>query len=391
MKKILFILIPFLLIFGLGVGSYYYINNKIYIPTPQNFFTSEKEKNDAKYDEEHGIINVLLIGVDSRSKYEDARTDSMILATLDLNNKKIKLTSFMRDMYVPIPNHGLNRINSAFFFGGPELLIKTINQDFNLNIQYYVSIDFKAFQNVVDTLGGIDIEIKDYEVEQLNYYIKEANWNNPIYIKGAGYQHLNGQQVLSYCRIRKVGNGDYERTERQRKVLSLLAEKAKNMGILKFPELFSSILPNIKTNIPTSKLMSFAYSTLKMGNTSIESIRIPVDGTFESMIVNGMDVLVPDLEKNIKYLDRFIFSIGTADSSNMPVYMINNFHLEDEPVDKRGKNKNIIKIEIPADAIRNNSENTQEVGNYDQNEEDNNQYPNIDELNENIENAPATP
>ncbi|SKA85278.1 transcriptional attenuator, LytR family [Caloramator quimbayensis] len=386
--KFLYILIPILFLVGIGAGAFFYVNNKIYVPTPQNFFTSEKEKNDAKYEEEHGIINVLLIGVDSRGKYEDARTDSMILATLDLNNKKIKLTSFMRDMYVPIPNHGLNRINSAFFLGGPELLIKTINQDFNLNIQYYASVDFKAFQSLVDTLGGIDVEIKDYEVEQINYYIKEANWNNPIYIKGPGYQHLNGQQALSYCRIRKVGNGDYERTERQRKALSLLAEKAKKMGIIKLPELFSALLPYVKTNIPASKIMSFAYSAFKMGNAPIESARIPADGTFENMIVNGMDVLVPDLSKNIKYLDRFIFTSGAGDSSNMPVYMLNNFHLEDEPIDKRGKNKKIIKIEIPKEAIGNKVD--EDIDNVDNVQIDNNNpYPSND--NDNSENVPVTP
>lgn len=115
-KKIL-LLVCILIILSIGGGIYYthYNINKMYVPDKEDFFISEQDKSEAKYDEEHGIINVLLIGVDSRNRYEDARTDSIILATLDLNNKKIKLTSFMRDMYVPIPNHESNRINAAFF------------------------------------------------------------------------------------------------------------------------------------------------------------------------------------------------------------------------------------------------------------------------------------
>lgn len=349
MKKLLFIIIPLLIVGGIGFGTFYYVNKKIYVPTPDNFFESEEEKKEAKYNEEKGIINVLLIGVDSRGKYEDARTDSIILATLDTNNKKIKLVSFMRDMYVPIPGHGQNRINSAFFLGGPELLIKTINQDFNLNVQYYVSIDFKAFQSLVDKLGGVDVEIKDYEVKEINYYIKEANWNNPIYLEGPGFQHLNGQQALSYCRIRKVGNGDYERTERQRKILSLLADKVRKVGIVKLPDVFTSILPYVKTNIPATKLMNMAYTAYKIGSSPIQSLRVPADGMFENMVVSGMDVLVPDIEKNVNLLDKFIFSNGGTVSTNMPIYMINNFHADDKAVDKRGEKKNYVKIIIPVE------------------------------------------
>ncbi len=112
--KLLYFIIPLILLVGLGVGTYFYINGQIYVPTQEDFFTNPEDKEAAKFDEEQGIINILLIGLDGRDNMEDSRTDSIILAILDTNNKKIKLTSFMRDMYVPIPGYKDNRINTAY-------------------------------------------------------------------------------------------------------------------------------------------------------------------------------------------------------------------------------------------------------------------------------------
>lgn len=345
--KILFIIIPLLLIIGTFVFSYSYVNNKIYVPNANNFFGSKEEQDAANYDEEQGIINIMLIGLDGRNNDQDARTDSIILATLDTNNKRVKLTSFMRDMYVPIPGHKGNRINAAYFFGGPELLMKTMNEDFGLNIQYYVSIDFKAFQQLVDKMGGIDIEVKDYEVKEINKYIKEVNGANSTLLEGAGYQHLNGQQALSYSRIRHVGNNDFERTERQRRVLGVLINKARKVSVLKLPDLFNSVLPYIKTNIPATKLMNIGYTIYKFGSINVDNLRIPADGMFEGMNVAGASVLVPDLQRNADELNRFIFSDGGSIASSMPVYMVNNYHMGDKAVDKRGQKKPIPTIEIP--------------------------------------------
>lgn len=347
-KKLLFIIVPLLLIAGTVFGAYYYVNSKIYVPTePNGIFDSKEEKKEAEIEEEKGTINVLLVGLDGRDKDEGSRTDSIILATADTNNKRIKLTSFMRDMYVPIPGHGQNRINSAYAIGGSDLLTKTINQDFGLGIQYYMSIDFRAFQQLVEQVGGIDLEVKDHEVKEINKFIQEVNGKDSTLLKGPGYQHLNGQQALSYSRIRKVGRDDYERTERQRRVISLLIEKARKTSPLKFPQMVSTLLPYIKTNIPTTKLMSMAYTVYKFGNTPIETMRLPADGAFESMDVNGMSVLVPNMQKNADLLSKFLFSSGGSYASNMPAYMANDFHSKDLPVDKRGQKKPGVKVELP--------------------------------------------
>jgi len=152
---------------------------------------------------------------------------------------------------------------------------------------------------------------------------------------------------LSYCRIRKVGNNDYERTERQRKVIGLLIDKARKTSIIKIPELFTTLLPYIKTNIPTSKLMNLGYTVFKFGSTKVESLRIPADGMYDSMVIDGADVLVPNIERSVLLLDKFIFSTGSVDESNMPAYMVNNYHLKDIAIDKRGKKKNYVKIITP--------------------------------------------
>lgn len=352
MKKILaVVLIAVTVMAGIALGSFYYINKKIYVPSPKDFLKhNDGQGANFNYNEEKGIFNILLVGLDRRSENDIGRTDSIILANINTEAKTIKLVSFMRDLYVPIPGHGLNRINAAYSLGGPELLLKTLQQDFNIDVQYYVSIDFRAFQDLVDKLGGIDIEVKDYEVKEINKYIKEVNGSKATLLSGPGYQKLNGQQALSYSRIRKVGNGDFERAERQRRVLTILINKARRVSILKMPDLASTIFNYIKTNIPTGKLMNLAFTVYRFGNTPVETIRVPADGMFENMRVKGMAVLVPDLEKNVIYFEKFLSSQGIA-FSNLPSYMANNFHFNDKPIDNRGKVRNIIKIVIPKEDL----------------------------------------
>ncbi|MBZ4664317.1 MAG: LytR family transcriptional regulator [Caloramator sp.] len=362
MKKLKYILIPIIILVGLTLGVFYYINDTIHVPTPKGFFSSKEERQKFEYEEEKGFINILLIGIDAREKGEAARTDSIILATLDTNNKTIKLTSFMRDMYVPIPGYRPHKINAAFTLGGPELLMKTLYEDFQVNVQYYICIDFNAFQDVIDTLGGVEVEVKDYEVAEINKYIKQVNGKNSTLLSGPGYQKLNGQQALSYCRIRKVGNGDYERTERQRKVLGLLIDKVRGVSVFKLPELAKAVLPYIKTNIPTTKLMNIGYTAYKFGNTPVEKARVPFDYTFEETYVNGMSVLIPDFQKNAIMLEKFLYSASGA-LSNTPIYMVNNYHSQDKPIDKRGKKPPVIKLEIPKEEIKNETD-SQDVDDY---------------------------
>ena len=283
--------------------------------------------------EESGIDNIVLFGVDNRTPTDHGRTDSIIIATIDKNMKVIKLTSIMRDLYVKIGDtKSLGRINGSYATGGPALALKTLNNNFGLNVKYYAVIDFNAFQDLVDELGGIDVEVKDYEVKEINYYIKSVNWSNPIFIKGAGFQHLNGQQTLSFARIRKVGNGDYERTERQRLVLKSLSEKSKQTNIVKFPQLLTTLVSYVQTNVPLSKIFSLGIIAYRFNN-NIESIRIPVDGYYEGQNVGGASVLVPDISANALFLKDFIYNLGATTSSKpkpkIPNYRTPNIPLKD--------------------------------------------------------------
>lgn len=271
--------------------------------------------NSNSVDDQSGIENIVLFGVDSRSSTDPGRTDSIIIATLNKNTKTIKLTSIMRDLYVQIGNtKSLGRINTAYSKGGPEMTLETLNNNFGLDLHYYAIIDFHAFQDLVDKIGGIDIEVKDYEVTEINKYIDEVNGSKSTLLKGPGLQHLNGQQALSYSRIRHVGNGDFERTERQRTVLKCISGKIKKTNILKLPQLLNILVSYTQTNVPLSKILSLGLTAYKY-NSSIETMRLPVDGYYENQTVNGAAVLVPDISANSQFLKDFINDLNTSTAS----------------------------------------------------------------------------
>ncbi len=148
---------------------------------------------------------------------ERGRSDSIIILSIDYVHNKLKLSSVMRDTYVYVEGHGNTKINHAYAYGGPVLAIKTLNSNFDLNIKDFVAVDFEGFKKIIDILGGVEIEIKDYELPTME----------TVGIYEAGIYNLNGEQALAYSRIRKQGSGDYERTDRQRRVLEALFRKDK--------------------------------------------------------------------------------------------------------------------------------------------------------------------
>ena len=337
MKKIFIILaVTLVVIIGTVIGGLYYIDSKIFVSTKKG--TKQSVTNGVSsfqsiinsVSNQSGVDNIILSGTDARGKETVSRTDSIMMATIDRTNKAVKLTSFMRDMFVPIPGYKKNyKINTAYFLGGPDLLVQTLNQNFNTNAQYYVTIDFSAFKTLVDKFNGVDIDVKPYEIKEMNKYIKEENWHNPDYVNTAGLQHLNGQQVLSYCRIRKVGNNDYERTERQRRVLSLLIQKARKENIFNLPSLLGTMLPYIKTNIPSPQLLAFGISAYKFGGSPVNTLRVPAEGMYSNEIMDGQNVLLPDFQKNSDLLSKFttsneIIQSKTNTNTNTNVSSANN-------------------------------------------------------------------
>lgn len=252
-------------------------------------------------EESDEIINILLIGQDRRSGEGRSRSDTMILVTVNKPAKTLTLTSFMRDMYVPIPGHDDNRINVPYLLGGMNLLDTTIKRNFGVTIDGNVVVDFYGFIDIVDLMGGIDIELTAKEADYMNRNFSwdiddglEDEWNLT-----EGMQHLNGSQALSYARMRKVGNSDYERTERQRRVVSKLIEKAKGLSVAELNLLMQHALPLITTDLEDSQILSYALELFPMlPELEIQTLRIPVDGGYESKMIDGMAVLVPDLWYN---------------------------------------------------------------------------------------------
>lgn len=251
------------------------------------------------------IINILLIGQDRREGEGRARSDAMILCTINKAAKTLTMTSFMRDMYVQIPGYHDNRINASYELGGMKLLDACLEVNFGVQVDGNVEVDFTKFMDIIDMLGGVDMELTSAEASYLN---RRGNWDVDDSTAGqwnlkAGMNHLTGEQALAYSRIRYVGNGDFGRTERQRKVLNVLLEKAKGLSVLELNKLLQKMLPMLTTDMSNAQILGYALDIFPMlGQLEMVTQRVPAEGTYSDAVINGMMVLKVDLEENRKLL-----------------------------------------------------------------------------------------
>lgn len=268
---------------------------------------------------EEGVTNILLIGNDSRENGEDGRSDAMILLSISNRTKKIYMTSLLRDMYVEIPGYKDNRLNAAYSYGGAELLMETIEQNFDIHISRYVLVNFEAFANLVDAVGGVDLELTGKEVEYVNGYLVEYNIllgrpEGTDYFDdlSGGMVHLNGPQALAYCRNRYIGT-DFGRTERQRKVLTEVIHKLPK-GVLTNPKgLIDGLMPNLTTNLTQTECYRLSLMAPKILTYDIIQNSIPIEGTYKDATHRKMSVLEVDFEANKKFLQENLY--GTGDST----------------------------------------------------------------------------
>lgn len=243
--------------------------------------------------EEH-ITNIMLIGQDRRPGEGRQRSDVMILCTINTAKKELTLTSFMRDMYVPIPGYYDDRINACYKLGGMKLLGKCMESNFSVYVDGMLEVDFDGFTDVIDTMGGVDIYLTQSEA---NYMIM-----NGFSVK-AGMNHMNGETALFYARNRSVGNGDFTRTERQRKVISALVDKCKGMSLPQLKKLAEKILPMFTTDLTNREIVAYTSELLPLlKDLKVNTQRIPADGTFKDAWIREMSVLVPDLAANREIL-----------------------------------------------------------------------------------------
>ncbi len=341
-----------------GISCYlillHYINKRNYVPTDENFTildetpsfiedvlnpTSkpagpdtdkseiESYKNDVESradsttdgDEElvSDVINILLVGSDVRPDEDVGRSDTMILVSINKETKRIVATSFLRDTYVKIPiKNEFHKLNAAYAYGGIELLFETLQYNYGVSVDKYVAVDFLSFIDAIDILGGLDVQVYEDELYWFNQYIHASNLlvepperEDSDYVDYAdgSYQHLNGKQALAYARFRYVGNGDFTRTDRQRRVVQNIFDKVKTMDVGTIVKLLDSIIPQITTNLTTDECMELITLLPEISKYEVVSWHIP-DEDFKYMTIDGDDVVAIDFSYYMKKLYNYIYT-----------------------------------------------------------------------------------
>ena len=340
-KKLIFSIITcfFSVIFILAGSAVLFVNARLstyrYVPDEEESTTStvskkpiesveqqenqpvgDAEKIDGLYHDDM-ITNILLLGVDDYQPNDPGRSDSMLMVSLDRRHKKLKLTSFMRDTFVSIPGYNYYKLNTAYFLGGAPLQVKTIEKNFQVDIDRYIIIDFEAFPNIIDALGGITVELSSAEAAEMN---EKAGVTGAV----EGINQLNGKQARYYSRIRNckftdpntgdVYYDDYGRIRRQQLVIDILIENFKNASATQILTLANEIVPYLVSNISPDEMVTLAKDALTYMSYSMESAQVPHnelhygETLYPSYIGGPYSVLIPDtLEDNALYLNRFIY------------------------------------------------------------------------------------
>ncbi|MCC8068307.1 MAG: LCP family protein [Ruminococcus sp.] len=259
------------------------------------------------------VKNVLLIGTDGRSESDSGRSDSMMLLSINGIDRKLTITSFMRDMYVSIPNYGYGKLNSAYSYGGASLLLDTIESNFAIEIDDCIIIDFQSFMSIVDAVGGIDVTISDSELTEINNVLMSEG--NKIagddkmdgLLTDSGDVHLNGKQALTYSRIRYVGDADFDRTQRQRNVIYAIVDRLKTPNVFRVGNFANTMASEISTNMNPISMYGLSLQAPFMLGYEITQQRIPADDTWYYDDIDGQSVIIVDYSANTKFLSETIY------------------------------------------------------------------------------------
>lgn len=263
------------------------------------------------------VTNILLVGEDLRDTVDNTaqsngNTDVIMMISVNTAKGTVTTTSFMRDIYLTIPGYYATRINQAYSMGGIPLLEQTIQDNFSIKIDRYLKVNFYSFIDIVDTMGGLNIKISDEEAigmraplgEQNKYLDKKYGTD---YIKKGGIIHMNGNQALAYARLRKVGRSDWERTQRQRTVIDLIANKTKKLSLTELNSLLNKVLGKISTDLTDAEIAYYLLHASTYLNYERDQIQIPAEGTYTNETIRGADVLCPDFTSNIRTLQKKIY------------------------------------------------------------------------------------
>ena len=251
--------------------------------------------------------NILLLGLDKRHQ-NSQRSDAIIIASIGYG--KLKLTSVLRDTVMSIPGHGSDKLNAAYAYGGPELALKTLNENLKLNLIHYVAVDYAGLIRVVDALGGVDLDITEAEMEKINQTInarrsryEALGYSSPDLAQSGADTHLNGLQALTYARIRKL-DSDFVRTNRQRKLLQALLVRLRGSlwNPVRLVRLARAVLQSVDTDMSPLQLISLGEKALAAGTP--DTLRLPVDGSYTD---DGSSLRVNDMQTNIGQFQTFVY------------------------------------------------------------------------------------
>jgi LCP family protein required for cell wall assembly len=271
------------------------------------------ENNSTPITYDKDVFNILLIGTDDRKDDHVGRSDSIIIISICKKTSKIIATSLLRDIYLNIPGMSQgHRLNAANVAGGPALLLKTIEENFKIHVDKYVTVNFFSFMKIIDQVGGVTIDISDAEMKVANKYIRQLNKLLELPLEDgvlteAGEQNMNGKQALGYARIRYVGNADFERTDRQRSVMTKVFNKIKELSLLQLSDLLNILLPEVTTNLSKGELFTLILSVPVYSTYTLDSWYVPKEGSFSYLTIRGMSVIGIDFQENISALQKKIY------------------------------------------------------------------------------------
>lgn len=315
-KKICIIL-SMLVVIVFTAGNIYALNSYNNLINKNELKVSAEQKNMEinSVEKNNNVSNILLIGSDSGDFNEIGRSDSMMILTIDNKNKSLKLISLARDTLVNIPGHGYEKLTHAYAYGKAELLLETIEKNFKIDIDDYIAVNFNSFIDLVDVIGGVEIDIHEKEISHLNdvivnsFNLAEKEAEEPQFIRSDGKQLLNGYQALAYARIRQI-DSIYERDKRQRDVLKSIANKLVELPVSSYPKVIKEMLPYVDVNISIPKLIKLAVTSKDLYNYELKQMEFPLEEYRESgkLAKDNSFVVKWDKTENLKKLRDFIYS-----------------------------------------------------------------------------------
>lgn len=271
--------------------------------TDNELAVSSKTKEISK---ENNVRNILLLGVDE----EENASDTIMILSIDKNHRTLKLVSIMRDSCINFGDDKVNKINYAYHYGGVENSIKTINENYNLDIRDFVKVSFDQLEGVVDAVGGVEVDLQAKELGAVNNgakvsaLTKEEKYDK--YISEPGRYNLDGKQAVSYSRIRNI-DSDFNRTQRQRNVMQAIFEKLKKLSPTDYPAIVSKLSSSIETSLSALDIISLGNEVYGFDSKKISELRLPIDGTTEDDTSTGTYYLRWDKGPNIQALHKFLY------------------------------------------------------------------------------------